>query len=210
MQKPSSIRQSFIFGLLICFAAALVPVRSGAQAVPIREKKAGISTFATFTRLTPDFGPYNNFGVMFGTDYARYMRWITPSVEFRMKISHGTAVDQTTFGGGLRLERDFQRYHPFGNFLISSGRINYHLATPPNVPAPPMVAPFPIHTYTDNSLVYTYGGGLEYDIRQNFSARGEFQHENWTLGKYGPITLTPAMWGFGVAYRIPFRPYVSR
>jgi opacity protein-like surface antigen len=209
MQKPSSIRQSFIFGLLICFAAALVPDRSGAQAVPIREKKAGISTFATFTRLTPDFGPFNNFGVMFGTDYARYTRWITPALEFRMKISHGSAVDQKTYGGGLRLERDFQRYHLFGNFLVSSGRINYHLKTPPNVPALP-TTPNVIHTYTDTSIVYTYGGGLDYDISQNFTARGEFQYENWNLGKYGPITLTPSMWGFGVVYRIPFRPYVSR
>lgn len=209
MQKPSSIRQCFVFVLLISFAVALVSVRAGAQAVPIKQKKADLSTFFGYTKVTPDYGPLIN-GVVFGGFYTRYLHWFAPAVEFRAKIANGTGVDQKTYGGGIRVEKDFhQLFRPYGDFLVSSGTINYHLVTPPNQPAPPGI-PYVLHTYSDSSVVYTYGGGLDVDITENFSARGEYQHENWSLGKYGPVTLTPSMWGFGVVYRIPFRPHLGR
>jgi len=212
MQRPLSIRQSFVFVLLIFFAAALVSVRAGAQAVPIREKKADLSTFVGYTRLSPDYGglPDNlNNGVSFGAFYTRYLHWFAPAVEFRGKIANGHTVDEKTYGGGIRVEKSYRRYRPFGDFLVSAGTINYHLVTPPNVPAPPGI-PYIIHTYSDSSVVYTLGGGLDFDVTERISARGEYQHEHWSLGKFGPVTLTPSMWGFGVVYRIPFRPHLGR
>jgi opacity protein-like surface antigen len=215
MRKPLSIRQSFIFILLISFAGALAPVRAGAQAVPLREKKAGLSTFFTYMRLSPDYGPQINNGVMFGSDYSWYARWFIPAVEFRVKRSTGATTDEKTYGGGVRVERPFgTRWHPFGNFLISAGTIDFHFRTPP-------VKPDGTAYTSDTSTVYTFGGGLDWDITPNWSARGEFQSERWSLGNQsrhpmptpgpiGPVSLTPSMWGMGVVYRIPFKPRVSR
>jgi hypothetical protein len=88
-------------------------------------------------------------------------------------------------------------------FLISSGHINYHFKNPPIMSnGKPYLS--------DSSVVYGYGGGLDYDITERFSARGEFQAESWSLGGYTPITLAPTMWSLGVVYRIPFKPYGAR
>ena len=130
MQRPLLIRRSFVFVLLICFAATLVPVRAGAQAEPIKEKKADLSTFVGYTRLSPDYGglPDNlNNGVVFGAFYTRYLHWFAPAVEFRGKIANGHTVDEKTYGGGIRVEKSFRRYRPFGDFLVSAGTIKYHI-----------------------------------------------------------------------------------
>jgi opacity protein-like surface antigen len=192
--------------ILFAFVVSLVSegtAKLSAQAVPIREKKAELTTFATYTHLTPDYGPQNNSGVSFGIDYARYLKFVTPALEFRVKIANGETVDQKTYGGGIRVEHQWDRFHPYGMFLISAGYINYHFRTPPIMSnGKPYLS--------DSSVVYGYGGGLDFDVTQNFSARGEFQAENWNLGGYTPITLAPSMWSLGVVYRIPFRPYGGR
>ena len=208
MQIPCKTRQSLTL-ILFLVATSLVPqgiATLNAQAVPLREKKADISVFGTYTRLKPDYGPQENNGVTFGAFYTRYWHWLSPAIEFRVKIADGATVDQKTYGGGIRVEKQIaQRFRPFADFLVSAGTINYHQISPPNQSAPPN-APYVLHTYSDSSVVYTYGGGLDYDVTENFSARGEFQYENWSLGKYGPITLSPSMWSIGVVYRIPFKP----
>ena len=205
MRIPSLVRQSFTL-ILFAFVVSLIPDGTpnlSAQAVPIREKKAELTTFLTYTHLTPDYGPQNNNGVSFGIDYSRYMRFVTPAIEFRVKLASGTTVDENTYGGGIRVEHQWSNFHPYGMFLISSGHINYHFKTPPIMSnGKPYLS--------DSSVVYGYGGGLDYDITPNFSARGEFQAESWSLGGYTPITLTPSMWSLGVVYRIPFKPYGGR
>jgi hypothetical protein len=195
--------------LLILFLLVLLLVPGGtaslnAQAIPIRERRAELSTFVTYTRVTPDYGQYDNGGVSFGVDYSRYMRFVTPAVEFRIKIANGSVVDERTYGGGIRLERQIgERFHPYGLFLISSGHINYNFK-------PPNILPNGKPYTSDSSVVYSYGGGLDFDVTPNFAARGEFMAEHWSLGGYTPITLTPTMWSVGVVYRIPFKPYGGR
>ncbi|WP_035348097.1 outer membrane protein [Edaphobacter aggregans] len=172
-----------------------------AQAVPTAARKAELSTFMTYTRLTPDYGPQQNNGVMIGVDcalFTRYLRYVTPAVEFRMKFANGDTVDQKTYGGGIRVEKEFRgRFHPYANFLVSAGYINYNFK-------PPNILPNGKPYTSDTSVVYSYGGGLDLDMTPNFSARGEFLAENWSLGGYTPTTLTPTMWSVGLKYRIPF------
>jgi hypothetical protein len=201
MQIPWVTRQSFTL-ILFLIVMSVVPhgvMRLSAQAVPLREKKADLSVFGTYTRLTPDYGPQQNNGTTFGVFYTRYWHWFSPAVEFRVKIADGETVDEKTYGGGVRIEKSFGRFRPYGDFLISAGSINYHFRAPP---IKPNGQPY----LSDSSVVYTYGGGLDFDLSDKFSARGEFQGENWSLGGYTPITLTPTMWSIGVVYRIPFRP----
>jgi len=198
MKIPSLVRQSFTL-ILFAFVVSLVPVgtaKLSAQAVPTRERKAELTTFATYTHVTPDYGPQNNNGVTFGVGYSRSIRFLTPTVEFRVKIANGETVDEKTYGGGLRVEHQFSNFHPYGLFLISAGYIDYHFRTPPIMSnGKPYLS--------DNSVVYGYGGGLDYDITEHFAARGEFQSESWSLGGYTPITLTPSIWSLGVVYRVP-------
>jgi hypothetical protein len=173
------------------------------QAVPAAQRTGDISAFVLYTRLTPDYGPTNNNGVTLGVDYTRYTRWwANPSIEFRAKIANGSTVNEKAFGGGIRFEkRIHDKFHPYADFLISAGSINYNF-----VPPPTLINGQP---YTsDSTITYSYGGGLDYDITRSFAFRGDFQFEKWYLDR-NPATaahLTPTGWSLGVVYRIPFRP----
>ena len=198
MSIPWATRKSFIL-ILFFIVVSVVPhgvMRVGAQALPVRTKGADISVFGTYTRLWPDYGPQKNNGATFGAFYTRYLRWFSPGVEFRVKIADGETVDEKTYGGGVRVEKPIGRFRPYADFLISAGTINYHFRAPP---IKPNGQPY----LSDSSVVYTYGGGLDYDLTKSFSARAEFQGENWSMGGYTPITLTPKMWSFGLVYRLP-------
>src|SRR3954471_7910022 len=199
MQIPWTRQKSLIL-ILFLIVVSVVPhavVRVNAQATPVRTKGADISVFGTYMRLSPDYGPQKNNGYTFGAFYARYLRLFSPGVEFRVKIAHGETVDEKTYGGGVRVEKLMaRRFRPYADFLVSAGTIDYHFLTPP---IKSNGQPY----FSDSSVVYTYGGGLDYDLTRRFSARAEFLGENLSMGGYTPITLTPKMWNFGVVYRLP-------
>ncbi|MBS1823522.1 MAG: hypothetical protein JST61_16380 [Acidobacteria bacterium] len=173
------------------------------QAVPTAQKTGDLSVFALYTRLTPDYGPTSNNGLTFGVSYLRYTRWwINPAVEFRAKIANGATVDEKTIGGGVRLEKQFKRYHPYADFLVSAGSINFHLPSPSILPdGKPYLS--------DGTAVYAFGGGLDYDLTSKFAFRGDYQYEKWSLDKNPatPLHLTPNGWSLGVVYRISPRPF---
>ena len=200
MQIPSLARLFFAF-ILFAPVMAIVPggkANLNAQALPTSQRKAELTAFGTYTHLTPDYGPQNNNGATFGVGYSHSFQLLTPAVEFRVKIANGETVNQKTYGGGIRLEHEWNRLHPYGMFMISAGYIDYHFRTPPIMSnGKPYLS--------DSSVVYGYGGGLDYDLTPRFAARGEFQAENWSLGGYTPVSLSPTMWSFGVVYRIPTR-----
>jgi hypothetical protein len=194
-----SLRQLVIV-LMVCIADSAV---LHAQATAAAQRTGDLSVFGLYTRLTPDYGPQQNNGVIFGVDYTRNVRWwVQPSVEFRAKIAKGATADEKTFGGGIRAVKTINKFTPYADFMISQGSINFHLADPP------LLADGTPYT-SDTSIVYSYGGGLDYHITGNFSARGDFQFERWRLDKYvpaiyKPIDLAPTGWSLGVVYRIPF------
>ena len=175
-----------------------------AQSSPTAQKTGEISAFVLYTRLTPDYGPTNNNGMIFGADYTRFTRWwVNPSLEFRAKITSGSTVDEKSFGGGIRLEKQLhEKFHPYADFLVSAGYINYNFKPPPTL--------INGQPYTsDSTVVYSYGGGLDYDITKSFALRGDFQSERWYLDRNPAAAahLTPAGWSLGLVYRVPFRPY---
>jgi hypothetical protein len=190
----------FVITVILLFLPGL---KIHAQAIPAARKTGDLSVFALYNRLTPDYGPTNNNGIAFGVDYTRYTRWwVKPSIEFRGKIAHGSTVDESAFGGGIRAEKPLGRYHPYMNFLVSAGSIHYHLLNPPILPNG--------KPYTsDGTVTYSYGGGVDFDAWNNFAIKGDYQFERWHLDKYTPIDLSPNGWSVGVVYRIPFHAFTQ-
>lgn len=184
--------------LAIAVSTVLVPASLLAQATPVAVKNAEISAFAAFTRVTPDYGPTSNKGFTFGADYARPTRFfLKPSLEFRGTITPGDTVGESTFGGGLRVEHSIWRLHPYADFLLSAGTITF---THPSIDSQGRLYK------SDNSLVYTYGGGVDYDVTRRWAAKFDYQGEHWNLGSAAQ-TLTPQVLSVGVVYRIPFRSF---
>ena len=175
----------------------LSPLNLSAQANPAAAKIGDISTFVAVSRIWPDYGGANN-GFTFGADYTHYILRlpVVPSLEFRVKKSSGQAVDETTVGGGIRVERTIKNYRPYATFLVSKGTIHYNFSNP--------YTPHPTgQPYTqDGSIVYSPGLGLDYDLTYNWAVRADYQFESWTLGNTLP--LTPRALTIGVLYRVLF------
>lgn len=168
----------------------LAPERLSGQAAPTRSREAGASAFVTYSRLDPDYSTGGN-AVTVGGDYTRFFRFISPSIEGRFKTGSGPAVTETTFGGGIRVETQIKYFHPYGDFLVSDGLIS-----------------FAKKEYigsngkgSNNSLVYSFGGGVDYDFADRWAARIDFQSESWNLHSVPTVTLTPRIYSVGILYR---------
>ncbi len=187
------------FGLLLLSVLAL-PLASrslSAQAAPGAERTGEFSAFITYSLLWPEWNGISdkNNGVTFGVEYARFMHhWpVTPSLVLRGKTAPGDTVGEHTFGGGIKADRSFGAFRPYGNFLISAGNVTF---------THPVVDYRPKLYISDNSVVYSAGGGLDVDLTQSWAIRADYQYEWWSIGinqNFNPRALS-----FGVVYRIPY------
>jgi hypothetical protein len=53
---------------------------------------------------------------------------------------------------------------------------------------------------SDNSIVYSIGGGADFDVRSSWKVRVDFMQQFWHL----PLPMTPTALSVGISYRIPF------
>lgn len=169
---------------------ALAPERLSAQAAPTRSRAAGASAFVTYTWLDPDYGSSGS-AVTVGGDYTRFFKLISPSVEARYKTGSGAAVTESTFGGGVRVEHQIKYFHPYADFLVSYGLISFaeknYIGSNGNG--------------SNNSIVYSFGGGLDYDFADQWAVRVDYQSERWNLQSVPNVMLTPNAYSAGILYR---------
>ena len=172
-----------------------------AQDVPTVSKTSDIAVFGGYLNADPAFTAYPNErsnGVQFGADFTRYFGWpVAPSLEVRANLANGAYVNEHSYVGGLRVGGDiFHRLHPYGDFLAGYGSIFYNHPVTPG--------------YThDNSLVYSYGGGVDFDVTRNFQGMVDFQGQSWNIGKGTEDKFSPSVFSVGIRYVIPFKPHVS-
>jgi opacity protein-like surface antigen len=170
--------------------SVLTPKHLSGQALPTRSRVAGASAFGTYTRLTTDYGSSGN-GITVGGDYIRYLKFLSPAIEVRFKTGSGMAVREETFGGGLRIEHQIKYFHPYADLLINDGLIH-----------------FTKNGYiggngkgSNSSVVYSFGGGVDYDFADQWAARVDYQSEHWNLQTVPNVILTPRAFSFGILYR---------
>ncbi len=164
-----------------------------AQAVRTASKSADISVFGGVEFVNPEYGRYNNTGGAVGVDYTRYFHLpIVPSVEARANFNNGPVADERSYLFGLRGRYDYNRFHPYVDFLIGPGTIHF---------------PRNVGYLGDNSIVYNYGGGVDVGVTRDFSLKLDFQGQRWNTGDQ---PFTPFLGLVGVTYTIPFRPHVSQ
>jgi len=200
------IKRSWFGLLFLAFALIPAPQLLHAQSKDTADKSMDISVFGGLQHLDPDFG-HAGYGFTAGAELTRYIGWrVAPSLEVRGNYAKTPNVSESTALVGLRVKTDFRRrFHPYVDVLVGAGRIDF------NQP------PAPGYTH-DSSVVYSYGAGVDYDVYRNFSARIDFQGQSWNMGpdpsgtttSSTDFTLAPTTWLFGIAYRIPFRPYVRQ
>lgn len=191
MRNPQKPILRFALSAALLSLLILVPNHMNGQATATRSREADASGFIAYTRLSPDYASAGN-GVTIGADYTRYFRLVSPALEIRYKIAPAPAVTESTFGGGLRLEHQFSYFHPYVDLLVSKGTITF--ANKNYIGSN--------GTGSNGSVVYSYGGGVDYDFADQWAARVDYQGESWNLHETPPLTLTPRALSIGILYRI--------
>ena len=186
-------------GALLAGVMAVTSCQACAQDVATAAKRVGVEGFAGFSRLAPDYGPYTDYGLLAGVDASHALRHFTPSVEFRYTRGTGSGVGESTFEGGLKAEKRFGRFNPYGDVLLGYGTITF------DQPILFSTGPYA----KDNSVIYVLGGGLDYDVGRNFSAKVDEQIQSWRLGNE-VNRLAPIAFSVGLSYRIPFKALAGR
>jgi hypothetical protein len=122
-----------------------------------------------------------------------------PSVEIRgtEPFDKGIVDAQKNVVGGLKVERIYGRYHVYGDFLYGRGEIDYQQGG--------FVNPQRTVIYLQsNSNVYSFGGGVDYDVTHHFAAKLDFQlqHYDTPISPYTSIFSKDVT--LGVVYRFDF------
>ena len=152
-----------LFAAVLLAVLAVSPRTAQAQAEATAVKSIGLSVFGAATFLNPKFGSTTGeIGYAVGGDITRHFRIVDISFEARYTSATGFSADEATYGGGFKFERRFNRFHPYVDFLVASGTIKFDH---PEI--------YGSTTYThDNSFVYDFGGGVDYDVVRNFGREG--------------------------------------
>lgn len=126
---------------------------------------------------------------------------LEPSLEGRYSYARSRSdpglvprsISESVPSVGARVTWHASRFHPYGDLLIGPGTIRFL--------GPVLIAP----NYTqNNSLVWTYGGGMDYDVTRNCALRVDVQGESWKLSRNDP-PFHPLRVGAGVRYQFHFR-----
>ncbi len=188
-----------LLGLVLL--GSTLTARLAAQSLDAAGRPAEIAVTGGYLYGKPAYGPDKMQGVSFGAMYTRYLHFpIAPSFEARVNIGNTSYIKETTYVGGIRVQGQvLRRLHPYGDFLVGGGTINFKFPANAN--------------YTsDNSTVYNFGGGLGVDVIHNVQLTGDYQRQNWNLGTaHGGANAIfhPQLFTIGVKYTIPFKSYVG-
>jgi opacity protein-like surface antigen len=185
----------------LLFAAALfVNVQGVGQATYTATiDRPPISVFAggSYVDPQPDFYKNNQTGYVFGIDYTHSFHrfYVDPSIEVRGSISPvDEEVGENVYSGGLKLEHQYRRFHPYGDFLVGSGTIKFNQNN--------FFYGFNNGRRPDNSIVLTYGGGVDVDVWHNLGLKADYQWSHWNTG--GNVIFHPRSANAAVYYRFGF------
>ena len=175
--------------LLAVLAVSVVPetTRANAQATATATatQQLGLSAFGggtgTFTALEGG----RNLGITAGADLAfmSFHRY-RPVLELRgtYPIHTGTIDAQKNFLGGLKVERQFGRLHPYVDFLVGRGQIDYQRGG---------LQVGTVLFVSSTSTVFSPGLGLDYDLTDHWAIKGDFQYQHWDI-PFATVNGAPA------------------
>lgn len=141
-----------------------------------------------------------NLGISAGVDLRVWQfHGFLPSVEIRgtYPFAKGTIASEENVLAGIKIERPFGRYHPYGDFLFGRGAIDYQ--------GRGYISPDGLTLYQQtNSNVLSPGGGVDVDLTHHYAFKVDVQlwHQSvpvTTTGKLNSLAAT-----VGAIYRFDF------
>lgn len=198
--------------LILAICSKTISARAQAGATATASQQLALSAFGGGTGTYTGIYGGRNLGITAGADLAflTYHRF-RPVLELRgtYPIHNGQIDAQRNFLGGLKVERDFGRLHPYADFLIGRGQIDYQRGG---------LLVGSVLFLSSTSTVLSPGVGLDYDLTPNWAIKGDFQYQHWNVpfamsnGAPAPVTIVQAPGGtispkvitVGAVYRFDF------
>ena len=169
-----------------------------AQAAPAGTQKLEISAFVAGTGTFTGLEGGKNLGITAGADltFLRFRRF-RPAFEARgtYPINQGHISSQKNFLLGPRVEYPLGRFHPYADFLIGRGQIDYH--------APGFVFGNTLYI-SSNTTVYSPGVGFDYNLTHNFAIKADVQFQHWNTPVTASGSIHPTAVTLGLVYNVDF------
>jgi len=184
--------------LALFTAASALTHAASAQAAPAGTQQLQLSAFVAATGTFTGLDGGKNLGITAGADltFLRF-RQFRPSFEARgtYPINKGHISSQKNFLLGPKVEYPLGRFHPYADFFIGRGEIVYQ--------PPGFIFGNTIYI-TSNTIVYSPGVGLDYNLTHNLAIKGDVQFQHWNTPVTASGTIHPTALTLGVVYNIDF------
>jgi hypothetical protein len=186
--------------LALLIAATFVATIGRAQGVPTATQQLQLSAFGGATGIFTDLEGGKNLGITAGVDLTYLpLRLVRPSFEIRgtYPIDNGTISSQKNFLLGPKVEHPFGRLHPYVDFLIGRGQINYEQGG---------FVVGDILYISSNTTVYSPGAGVDYNFTHSIDLKADFQYQHWDTPVVPSWVIHPVALTLGAVYRFDFNP----
>ncbi len=170
-----------------------------AQAGPTARQSLHISVFAGGTGTYTGLGGGRNLAFTAGGDLSfRRFFSLEPSLEVRgtYPVYEGHIDSQKNVLGGLKLAKEYARFHPYVDLLFGRGQINYRGGLP---------TPDGRFLYFQSvTNVFSPGFGVDIDLDDHFAfkADAQLQHYNVPVVPNGRVYAKSGT--LGIVYRFDF------
>jgi opacity protein-like surface antigen len=109
---------------------------------------------------------------------ARFSRWVQLEGEGRwLRFNEYLGINEDSYLIGPRVPVvTFHKLTPYGKVLVGLGSGSF---------------------LTGHALALAYGGGLDYRLSRRFTARADFEYQQWRV--------TPTLWPYGVSVGVSYK-----
>jgi hypothetical protein len=202
-EQESEIRMRHIqtlAQLAIVIAVTSLACIGHAQVAPTATQQLQLSAFAGGTGTFTGLEGGKNLDITAGADltFLRF-RLVRPSIEVRgtYPIDKGTISSQKSILAGPKVEHPFGPLHPYVDFLVGRGEIDYGMGG------------FPVGDIlylSSTSTIYSPGGGLDYNFTRRIDLKADLQYQHWDAPVVASGVIHPVAVTLGVVYRFDFNP----
>ena len=169
-----------------------------AQAISTASEMSRLSAFAGVSGVFTDILGGHNLSFTAGADLSFHRFWgVNPSAEFRGTIpfDSGSIAGESSLLGGIKFERPYGAFHPYGDVLVGRGAIEWQNGG---------FHPGDILYIRSTSMVYSAGGGVDMDVTGKWSAKLDLQYQFWPTFPPYPGMPNPLVATAGAMYRFDF------
>lgn len=186
--------------LALSTAISALAYTASAQTAPAATQQLQLSVFAGGTGTFTGFEGGKNLAITAGADLTFLaVPVVRPSFELRgtYPIDEGHISSQKSFLLGPKVEYPIGRFHPYADFFVGRGQIDYH--------APGFVFGN-LRYITTNTFVYSPGVGLDYTLTHSLALKADAQFQHWSTPATASGVIHPTALTLGVIYNFDFNP----